>query len=179
MFVALFSKARDLQFYLETSEGFVIRFNSSTECSHFENKRIYPYYPSCQSCPTLLPTCTILYRAKVQFPYYLAPGPEMITRSDRVIGYMANITLVAKTVNTTQKYQEIYREVHPIMVNYEGLQPDQRQHMPVIELQNCGRNLNERIFYHRRSTIPLNAKVKIQKKRVGLACLDTLGSKTF
>lgn len=164
VFAVLFSQARDLQFFLETSEGFVIRFNSFTECSDVKDKRIYPYSPSCRLCPTRLPPCTILYHAKVQFPYKLASVPGVITRSGRVIGYKANITLVAKFINIMSEYQEIYRDIHPIMVNYEGLQPDQRQYMPVIELQNCGRTLNTRIYYHRRSTISLNAKVKISNR---------------
>lgn len=161
VFVILYSSAKNLQFYLETSEGFVIRFNSYIRCNNFQNKRIHPYYPLCQPCWTKLPPCIIFYQTKVQFPYKLSPGPGMITRSGSVIGYIANITLVAKTLNSG-KYQVISKNIHPIMVNYEDLQPDERQNMPSIVLQNCGKDLQYRIFYHKRMTISLNAKINIK-----------------
>lgn len=159
IFAVTFMTTRYVEFYLETSEGFAIMFNSSKDCiASIGRKQIYPYYPSCAD-PSILPTCVNVYQAKVQFPYKLGSEPGMITRSGNVIGYMANITLVAKTLNF-RKYQEIYRNTHSMMINYEDLQPDQRLYIPTIELQNCGKIVEERIFYHRRSTIILNAKVK-------------------
>lgn len=81
---------------------------------------------------------------------------------------MANITIVAKTFHMGN-YQEVYRQIHPIMINYEDLRLDEREHMPAIDLLSCGTTMEERIFHLRRGTLSLTANVKDTPKDSVLA----------
>lgn len=158
----VFSSGKHLQFSLETSDGYVIRFNKSTDYSNFNKSRLlYPYKRSCNRfCGQYLPRCEILFEARVQFPYKIDPDEETFVREGVVKGYVAQVIVEAKTINYNS-YQVVFRHTYPVVVEYEELFIHEKRHsMPVIQLQNCGRNLRNRVIYFKNSAIRLNFRFK-------------------